>query len=187
MEHLAIAPERLAERMVAKALNLDAYCWIMDRVRQTDVSQDADFQRIYDYFYRVRRNETWRDAYFTYFEQAKGIPELTFETVLTELFLLTGQIEASFSSKLLATLNPEMPIWDQYVLKNLGMKMPLGGSKDTQLKAAIKLYREICQWYREYLGTEEASVCIHALDKLLPSDVQLSDVKKVDYILWSHR
>lgn len=187
MEHFVIAPERLAERMVAKALNLEAYQFIMDQVRKVDVSKDADFQRVYDHFYRVRRNENWRNAYFTYFEQAKGIPELTFEAVLTELFLLTGQVEASFSSKLLATLKPEMPIWDQYVLKNLGLKMPLGGSKDAQLKTAIKLYQEICQWYRKYLKTEEAAECIRALDRLLPADTRLSDVKIVDYILWSHR
>ena len=30
-----------------------------------------------------------------------------------------GNIEASFSSKMIATIDPNMPIWDRYVMQNL--------------------------------------------------------------------
>lgn len=46
---------------------------------------------------------------------------MLFEEILRELYDLTnGRIEASFSSKMYATLYPEKPIWDQFVLKFLG-------------------------------------------------------------------
>jgi hypothetical protein len=28
----------------------------------------------------------------------------------------------TFSSKLMATINPDKPVWDEFVLKNLGIK-----------------------------------------------------------------
>ena len=186
MEKIEIDIDGLQERMIAKALNLDEYTYIMNRIRRTDLSHDRDFQRIYDHFYKVRRNEPWRESYFDYFEKMKDAPDLTFEKVLDALFLMTGNIEASFSSKLIATLFPDMPIWDQYVLKNLGLKMPTG-SRSTQLRAAKRLYQEICQWYEEYLPTENATACVQAFDKMLPHYTHISKVKKIDFVLWSNR
>ena len=35
------------------------------------------------------------------------------------LYVETGNIEASFSSKMIATIDSDKPIWDQYVLQNM--------------------------------------------------------------------
>jgi hypothetical protein len=49
-----------------------------------------------------------------------------FEEVIWYLYEKTVQVEASFCSKLLCTIQPNMPIWDVYVLKKLGLKIKLG-------------------------------------------------------------
>ena len=49
----------LAERL-ASSLGLDKYRFIMEQVKQTDISKNAAFQRTYNGFYIVRRNEAWR-------------------------------------------------------------------------------------------------------------------------------
>ena len=36
--------------------------------------------------------------------------------VIGSLYVEAGNVEASFSSKMIATIDPEKPIWDQYVL-----------------------------------------------------------------------
>ena len=103
---------------LAASLGLDKYRYIMDNVWNTDVSLNADFQRTFNGFYIVRRNEEWRKVYYGLFEQMKsGAP--TFANILTYLFEHTGNIEPSFSSKMLATIYPNQPIWDQYVVQNL--------------------------------------------------------------------
>lgn len=37
-----------------------------------------------------------------------------------------NSVEVSFASKLIATVSPEEPIWDKYVLKNLGFDKECG-------------------------------------------------------------
>ena len=44
---------------LVRAWGLDGYARIQHTVRETDVSSDADFQRFYNRFYRVRRNTEW--------------------------------------------------------------------------------------------------------------------------------
>ncbi|MCR1839260.1 hypothetical protein [Murimonas intestini] len=113
--------------------------------------------------------------------------ETTFEEILRELYDLTnGRIEASFSSKMYATLYPEKPIWDQFVLKFLGLKMPDGNS-EKRLKAAIVLYSDIEEWYKEFLCKENARLCLALFDEIFPDYKWVSDIKKIDFYLWSIR
>ncbi len=47
-----------------------------------------------------------------------------FEETLDHLHAILGRYEPSFSSKLSATLDPNEPVWDHYVIKNTGQKAP---------------------------------------------------------------
>ena len=94
-------------------------------MRMADTPDNPEFQRKYDAFYRVRRNTAWRAEYFRIMAdyQVRHIP--SFGEILLRLQQSTGQIEASFASKMLATLDAEMPIWDSNVLKVLKLKLLL--------------------------------------------------------------
>ena len=86
-------------------------------------------------FYLIRRNEAWRNIYYEYFERVKSeIP--TFSNIITYLYETTGNIEPSFSSKMLASIFPEKPIWDRYVVQNLNLKLE-GATKQEKLENAI--------------------------------------------------
>ncbi|MBR6816344.1 MAG: hypothetical protein IKM60_02435 [Clostridia bacterium] len=174
----------LAERL-ASSLGLDKYRFIMEQVKQTDISKNAAFQRTYNGFYIVRRNEAWRKQYYGYFEKIK-YEQPVFENILTYLYEKTGNIEPSFSSKMLATISPEKPIWDRYVVTNLGLELT-GSTKEQKLCNAIALYSDIEAWYDAFLQTDKAKECIQTFDRLLPTYAWLTDIKKVDTILWSIR
>lgn len=162
--------------------SIEKYNWIMKRVQEVDVSADADFQRFFNGFYRIRqRPASFYKAYYAFMEQHKHDPALTFEDVLTHLYGETGTMQASFSSKLLATVNPDMPLWDKYVLQSLGLRPPYSYEKD-RLSKIVRLYQHIIQWYR----TDEAVEKLHFFNEQFP-DAELSDVKKVDFILWASR
>ena len=109
-----------------------------------------------------------------------------FSQIITALFLETGNVEASFSSKMLATIDPAKPIWDQYVLQNLDLELT-GKTQKEKLKNAILLYGAIEKWYLDYLTTAEARENLKAFDLLLPEYEWISDVKKIDCLLWSKR
>lgn len=170
---------------LASSMGLDKYKTIMDKVNVVNVSNDADFQRVFNGFYLVRRNSEWRKSFYDFFEDAKN-KFVTFEEILTYLYEATGNIEPSFSSKMLATLDSSKPIWDRYVIQNLQIKLE-GNTKKDKLKNAIRLYDDIEMWYKEFLQTNKAKEYIAAFDLALPNYSWISDIKKVDSILWSIR
>lgn len=94
---------------LARAWGLEGYAGIQRTVRETDVSSDADFQRFYNRFYRVRRNAEWQLSYYAIMEREKANPSTAFGDVLREMHELTGNVEASFTSKMIATLRPDKP------------------------------------------------------------------------------
>ena len=158
---------------------------LMEQVSITNVAVDTDFQRIFNSFYIVRRNKCWRKSYYEYFESVKnGKP--TFESIITYLYKSTGNIEPSFSSKMLATILLEKPIWDRYVVQNLNMQLT-GVTKEEKLKKAILLYADMEKWYADFLETEKGRECISEFDRVLPDYKGMSSIKKIDSILWCIR
>ena len=85
------------------------YAWLVQRVREIDVRTDAAFQRRYNHVWRVRKNAAWREAYDDLLERSKA-SELDYASTLRTLHERTGTVEASFTSKLLATLDPTRPV-----------------------------------------------------------------------------
>lgn len=161
---------------------LEKYCAIMERFRSVDVSKDADFQRLFNGYYRMRqRSSNFYAAFYSYLEQEKENRHLTFHEVLAHLYETTGILSPSFSSKLLATVRPEMPVWDQFVLKNLGLKAPYYYDKN-RIQKTEALYQAICDWYE----TAEAKDRLNFFNSHF-SDTSITDTKKIDLILWQTR
>lgn len=164
------------------ASGLEKYQYIMHKLHKTDVSADAELQRNFNGFYRVRqRDKGFYQCYYGYMEKQKDNTELTFREVLLYLYEHTGRMEASFSSKLLATIRPEMPIWDAMVLKNLSLKAPATYAKG-RLDKIVELYDSICRWYQ----SSKAQECAEQFERLFPG-TDLTATKKADFILWQTR
>ncbi len=180
-----IDAKKVIEIRIAESMGFEKYKHILEIVQKTDVSTDLDFQRSFNGFYRVRRNAEWRKAYYDLFERVKK-SNPSFEYIIRTMYEATGNIEASFSSKMLAMINDDMPIWDRYVVQNLCLNMK-GKTKEEQLKCAINLYDQMIHWYGEFLQTENGRECISEFDRILPGYVWMSDVKKIDFYLWSIR
>ena len=170
---------------LATSMGFDKYQYIMDQVRKTNIATDAVFQRTFNGFYIVRRNEIWRKVYYELFEKVKTETP-TFESILTYMYEQTGNIEPSFSSKMLASIFPEKPIWDRYVVQNLTMEL-VGTTKQERLENAIILYANIEKWYADFLQTDKAKECVELFDRVMPDYKHISNIKKIDSILWSIR
>lgn len=133
---------------------INKYCAIMDRLQKVDVSTDAVFQKMFNGFYRMRqRSVSYYKDFYSYLEANKSNQFITFQEILEYLFQNSGRVEASFSSKMLATIRPEIPIWDTRVLANLGIKPPYSRDKK-RLQKIVVCYDQICQWYAADSHTE---------------------------------
>ena len=185
MKQLALCARKLLENQLARSMGLDHYAEILEAVKTTDVSRNLSFQHSFNAFYRVRRNAGWREKYYCLFETAKE-KHYSFSDIISSLYQQTGNVEASFSSKMLAAIDPGKPIWDQYVLHNLGLELK-GKAAEAKVSNAIETYNQIEKWYSAYLKTDGARECIQEFDRWLSSYTWISDVKKIDYLLWSKR
>ena len=170
---------------VIKFLALDKYNYIKEKVYKCDVSKDIKFQTTFNSFYRVRRDEKWRGVFYTYFESIKNKKDITFEEIVKYIYKKTGKIEASFCSKLLSTINPDMPIWDQYVLANLDLKVK-GITKKEKIENIVEVYNKIIEIENKKLKEIDIQQAIKDFKEFFP-EYHLSDIKILDYILWNSR
>src|SRR5688572_6861082 len=123
MQSLNLTSAHIRAALPRVAVGLTKYEWLQEQFPIRNVSKDAEYQKRFGGFYRVRRNSDWRCAFFQTLEQAKSSP-VSFGEALRALYAATGRVEASFASKLIATLDPEQPVIDSVVFKNLGLKLP---------------------------------------------------------------
>jgi hypothetical protein len=179
-------PQEILSNIIKQSFGIDRYAFIIKEIHNRDISKDIDYQRTYNAFYVVRRDATWRKTYYNYFEKQKKNKDLTFEEIIRYLYKHTGFVEASFSSKLLSTINPKMPIWDMYVLKNLGFKTKLGKPLD-KIDQAVKLYRQIQDYFMGLLKSEWGKEAIYLFNQTIPDHRWISDLKKIDFYIWKLR
>ena len=163
---------------------LKDYCWLQDNVRQVYVSINTEFQRIFNRFYRVRRDLRWRASYYRLMERAKPTG-ISFAEVLKRLKRATGNIEASFASKLVATLDPELPVIDKFVLKNIGLRLPCYSASDREQKT-IGVYEQLCAAYAELTTNAKGRMICERFRQCYP-EVAITKVKMIDLVLWQTR
>lgn len=150
----------------------------------------ADFQRKFNGFYGVRRNAFWRSHFYELFEAAKASDQphqQLFEAVLSDLYSRTDRVEASFASKLVATLRPNAPIIDSIVVRFIAGHLP----KPTFTRApenATAFYIQLDEILRDLLVTPQAQAWSEWFDQAFPTPtdgVAVSPTKKLDFLIWS--
>jgi hypothetical protein len=180
---------KLTEEQVQIALNraergLSKYLHLQNQVRLCDVSTTEEFQRLFSGFYRVRRDARWKLTYFNLMEASK-LNGIDFPQALMEINRRCGRVEASFASKLVATLDPSKPVIDKFVLDYFGMHLPQWGSPNREAKT-VNLYSELCDKYVNLLGSPTGRFIRKSFD-LRYADLPLSELKKIDLVLWQLR
>jgi len=185
-------PDTVIEDSLAQAFVLPTYLKIMAEAGREDFRATDGFRTMYNGYYRVRQKpKEWYDRYFALMESQRTA-QLSFEDLLRKLYDVKPSVEVSFASKLIATVDPGCPIWDQYVLKNLGLWEPWQAGTSFPFERRVELagmiYRTIQEWYRQYLASPEGVDCVARFDSALPHyRDKVSAVKKIDFFLWTKR
>lgn len=181
--------------IIAKGLR--DYQFIMENWQ----SDEQDFKEVYYDFYLKARWSVMtkaknKDAYF---RKLKSInPDDDLMAILCELRdeFEKPSYEFSLVSKLLHTRNPSCPIYDRkvrdYLMKEEGVafwwKMPVkekeakGKSGEQQIKHDWDKLRE---WYDSFLKSERGKDWIAWFDNTFPADKIISDIKKIDFIIFA--
>lgn len=164
------------------------YLSIMEHLYTVDVSTNLTFQTQYNAFYRVRQRQLpWYQSYFQIMQDYKG-KSPSFDQILTELQTRIGNntYEPSFASKLVATLNPWMPVWDTHILRNTGHNPPSYSSR-TKHVDAILAYASIVTWFNSFMTSTNCRAWITLFNDNVNGYYKITDIKKIDFILWQTR
>lgn len=164
---------------------LKKYLWLQDEAsRNQNAHNSPYFRKRFNHFYRIRRGAPWQDSFYALFGRARK-QSLDFGTVMEALRQETGRYEASFASKLVATLNPTEPVIDSVVLKNLGMKLPKATSpnRDEDIR---QVHTGLKFALNAFLQTSDGKYLVAQFKKMYPS-ANITNIKMLDLVLWQTR
>jgi hypothetical protein len=180
---------RLTETDIEAALprasvGLNKYLWLQAHRDTCDVRSNSEYRRRFNAFYRVRRGVDWQDKFYELLESKKG-QTVPFTEVLEDLHRTTGRYEASFASKLLATIDPTMPVIDSIVLQNLNLRLPPSAS--TQRVARIgAIHSRLVVSFNEFLRTGLGRHLVQRFRSEYAS-ADITEIKMLDLVLWQTR
>jgi hypothetical protein len=132
----------------------------------------------------VRRGVDWQASFYQLMKQSAA-QNCSFESVLRNLFRQTQRLEASFASKLVATIKPDSPVIDAFVLNHAGLRLPTKSHPD-RIKAACEVYESLCEQTSEFLRSATGGHMI-AMFRLKYPWAGISEIKMLDLILWQSR
>ena len=168
-----------------RSRDLARYYYLQRSLLKDEVTSNRDFQKTFKSFYRMRRGEGWCRVFFLILEREKHNHALSFRDVLEEIHRETGWVEASFSSKLAATVDGNLPVWDKYVLHNLGLKRPYSSmAPGRRMDRCVELYSRIQSWTSNAIRQSAFAEWRRRFDRTFPSFRHFTDVKKLDLFLW---
>lgn len=179
----------LEKKQIDKAIpkvkeGLEKYLWIQRQINKRNTQNNREFQRKFNSFYRMRRNEEWQKKFYKLLEASKQ-KEIDFKNILVKLYKETNRVEASFASKLVATINPNMPIIDKIVFGNIGLKLPASYKKD-RILIIIEQYYLLLKEFLSFLRTEHGKYLVDRFIKEYPH-IKITKIKMLDLILWQTR
>ncbi len=203
----ALTEEKIRESLKSRVDGIKTYEKLMkriDKIKEGKDEIDEDFKKDYRNFYKMNiaksLKEEFYNKYFGYMKEQIKNDSLEFGIILKEFYKdFPNRVEASFSSKLLATINPDKPVWDKNVLNNLRdlgysdiIKIPKSRNddKNKQIDETIDMYNKLEHILNtEYLETDEGKRYIEIFNDTLEKygiDVSyIKTIKKIDLILWS--
>ncbi|MBE6948162.1 MAG: hypothetical protein E7454_07970 [Ruminococcaceae bacterium] len=165
---------------------IEKYQHLRQQLFITDVSTNRDFQREFNGFFRMgRRTQAYYNDYYNYLQQHKETG-VSFAEALAYLYRKHNRLEMSFVSKMVALVDPTFPIWDSVVTKgHFGISAPYTNTKN-RLEKGIEKYMQYCKCYDRYMQSDEAKAKIAEFNKLFPL-TEITEVKKLDFMLWQER
>ena len=187
-----LTPRALATLTGRSPCPVKTYRAIAAAIASVDLRSECaePVRRKFNAYYGVRRNAAWREAFYARFEAAKQSP-LTgvdlFADIVRGIEADTGRVEASFISKLVATLDPERPIIDSVVrrwLAPLTLAPPFHGSID----AVIIYYQGLNEIMTDLALTPQARAWSAAFDAAFPTPRGQSAIpamKRLDFLIWA--
>ena len=165
------------------APHAEQHLWLLFALRRTDVREDAAFQQRLARHVGLRgKLRARKQSLFETIESLKSLEQPAFDEVLLRISELTGQVEKSVASSVLALLDPDQPTID----RDLRELLPRYGFPAL---AEAPLFDECVAWHRrlgalfdQVIESPRWAVISPRLDASLAprADAVLTEVRKLN-------
>lgn len=181
--------ETVLKRLKEVEPALEAYAYLQRSLSTCNVFANREFRTAFNGYYRMRQKPAaWYDGFFSILEREKHNQAVSFGSVLEEIYCETKRVEASFSSKLVATINANLPVWDRHVLDNLGLTAPPSGRDSAwRLRRCVESYSRIRDWTTTAIQQDAFEEWSQRFDAAFPQFRGFTAIKKLDLLLWQSR
>lgn len=133
---------------------------------------------------------SWQWVFFEFMQQhRRSAPD--FRRSLLALADQTHRCEASFASKLAATLNLDLPVLDALVLAVMRAHLPgewtllRTGTLDSRLGRAVEVYGRLTDAVRRIIATDAGAELLKLFDRQYAQHA-FTNTKKLDFMLWRY-
>ena len=179
LHHQTAIIEKITPKM------LDTYYWLQDNLRSRNVSVDAEYQRKFSGYYKMRFvSPQYRNCFFSLFETIKNDTKISFKDIAMQLFQVEGKREFSFISKMLHTIDPKRPIYDSQVDQALHIHRTYQSDIAFKIYQDEKILNQISMTYRCLEISAEMADPFIAFDQIIPNR-SMTIEKKIDFLLWA--
>lgn len=179
LHHQTAIIEKITPKM------LDTYYWLQDNLRSRNVSVDAEYQRKFSGYYKMRFvSPQYRNCFFSLFETIKNDTKISFKDIAMQLFQVDGKHEFSFISKMLHTIDPKRPIYDSQVDQALHIHRTYQSDIAFKIYQDEKILNQISMTYRCLEISAEMADPFIAFDQIIPNR-SMTIEKKIDFLLWA--
>lgn len=173
----------IIEKLTPQMLN--TYYWLQDNLRQRNIAADDEYQKKFVWYYRMRFvSRPYRERFFALFETIKNDTELSFSDTARKLFPIDTKHEFSFISKMLHTIDPNRPIYDDQAALALHIHRGSCVGLEDKLRQDEMILRQIAEAYRHLEASAEMANILAAFDQIVP-ERSMSMAKKLDFLLWA--
>lgn len=164
---------------------LKKYHYLQEHLYKTNVATDVNYRWKYRKFYRLRGIDV--PLYFRILQREKLNLSVCFDDVLRELY--KGRVELSFASKLVATVNPDKPVYDSHVdeffaAHGIRFSTYHGKKMEKKLEKAIENYRLLVDTTRVLVENPGFANLRDSFDKRFHDFRDFTDIKKLDAYMW---
>jgi hypothetical protein len=169
--------------------HLSRYDYLQRSLLIVNVTSHSTYQSTFNGYYQMRqRSRDWYDFYFLILEREKHNSKISFREVLEEIYRSKRRVEPSFSSKLVATIRPELPVYDRYVRENLSLATPRQNEpSEERVRKFANAYLRLETYMAEVVQSDGFQELRKHFDERFPAYSHFTDVKKFDLLLWQYR
>ncbi len=176
--------------------SLDSYRFIQQEFINSDVSFNDKFQRSFMSFYmlnRARLTKEFRKAYFGIMQEKRNCNFLDpndIKHIILRLYKIKNAkglncVHFSFTTKLVHTINNNLPIYDSRIKDFFGFRTPYNYLDiDRRVAEYLRQYEIIKVVYDNIIENNLLKNIINKFNKTFP-DFEISNVKILDFIIWS--